>query len=167
MAFVVEDGTGKSDANSYSTVADFRAYCADRAIDVTADTDEAIQGNLVDGTDYVDLSYTFIGEATTDTQNLQFPRTKDEEDYGVPAKVIAATIEMALNARSGIDLFSDTDKNVTSKREKVGVIETELDYSDSKSTSSNTSRFSKVGKYLKDWIDYYADNAGQLRVISG
>lgn len=167
MAFVAEDGTGLSDANSYVTVAEFRAYCADREIDVIADTDAAIQGNLIDGTDYVDLTYTFLGEATVDTQALQFPRTRDDEDYGVPNKVKYATIEMALQRRSGVNLFSDSESKLVSKREKVGVIETEQEFDDSKAYKSNSSRFPKVNKLLKGWIDSYSDNTGQLRVISG
>lgn len=167
MAFVVEDGTGLSNSNSYVTVAEFREYCATREIDVVADTDAEIQGNLVLATDYVDLTYTFIGEATVDTQALQFPRTKDDEDYGVPTKVKSATIEMTLSSRSGTNLFSDSDRSIIGKKEKVGVIETELDYADSKAYTSNSSRFPKVNKLLKDWVDYFTDNAGQLEVISG
>ncbi len=167
MAFVVEDGTGINNANSYTTVQEFRDYCADRGIDVVADTDAQIQGNLISATDYIDLTNTYKGEATFDTQALQFPRTYDDVDYSVPTKVKYATIEMALSSRSGSDLFSDSSGTVTSKREKVGPIETELDYADSKALKSNSTRFPKVNDLLKNWVDNYAFNSGQLRVISG
>lgn len=167
MAFIVEDGTGVANANSYVTVLTFQEYCATRNIDVSADTEEAIQGYLVNGTDYIDLSYTFIGEATFDTQPLQFPRTKDDEEYGVPTKVQYATIEMALQNRAGTSLFSDEDKSLLSKKEKVGVIETEEEYDDSKVYKTNSSRFPKVNKLLQDWVDYLNGSEGQLRVISG
>ncbi len=87
MAFVVEDGTGLTNSNSYISVAEYRAYCESREIDVTLDTDASIQGNLVLATDYLDMSYTFVGEANTTTQALEFPRTYNSVDLLIPLKL--------------------------------------------------------------------------------
>lgn len=57
MAFIVEDGTGKKGATSYATVAYFRAYMADRGIDVTTVLDPAIQAALIAATDYIDTRW--------------------------------------------------------------------------------------------------------------
>lgn len=57
MAFIVEDGTGKKGATSYATVAYFRAYMADRGIDVTTWTDAEVQACLIKATDYIDTRW--------------------------------------------------------------------------------------------------------------
>lgn len=59
MAFVVEDGTGQKGATSYGTIAGFRAYFADRGVDVTAPvlSDVVIQGLLTVATDYIDTRW--------------------------------------------------------------------------------------------------------------
>ena len=57
MSFIVEDGSGKKGATSYATVAGFRAYFADRAVDVTSMTDPDVQALLVLATDYIDTRW--------------------------------------------------------------------------------------------------------------
>ena len=168
MAFIVEDGTGLVDSNSYVTVQEYRDYATDRGKDVTAELDADIQGYLVEATDYMDLSYTFKGEPSTDTQALQFPRVIDTVDVGVPLKIKYATIEMAFSEAKGISLFIDTEKNVTMKKEKVGPIETMYEY-DTTATiyQSNAVRFPKADGYVKPYVESVNDNPGNLRAISG
>jgi hypothetical protein len=64
MSFIVEDGSGKKGATSYATIAFFRAYMADRGIDVTTWIDATVQGYLVAATDYIDTRWglRFLGE---------------------------------------------------------------------------------------------------------
>jgi len=57
MAFTVEDGSGVKGATSYTTVAFFRAYFADRGIDVSSLTDDQVQAALVAATDYIDTRW--------------------------------------------------------------------------------------------------------------
>jgi hypothetical protein len=63
MSFRVEDGSGVKGATSYATVAFFKAYFADRNVDVSAITDEQIRGCLVAATDYIDTRWgpSFLG----------------------------------------------------------------------------------------------------------
>lgn len=168
MAFIVEDGTGLVDANSYVTVQEYRDYATDRGRDVTTEIDADIQGYLVEATDYVDLSYTFKGEPTFDIQALKFPRTIDDEDVGVPLKIKYAVIEMAFSEAAGVSLFIDSEKNVTMKKEKVGPIETMYEY-DTTATiyQSNAVRFPKADKYVKPYVASVNDNPGNIRAISG
>ena len=168
MAFIVEDGTGLPNANSYVDVQEYRDYATDRGIDVTAELEATIQGYLVRSTDYVNLTYTFVGEQTTDTQSLAFPRTYNEVDLGLPVNVVNATIEMAFQVANGVTLFNDNTKNIISKKEKVDVIETEIKYDVTNSIyMSNASRFPTTEAYLKPYIDIYATNNGQVRVTNG
>ncbi|MCK5131702.1 MAG: hypothetical protein KAR40_06065 [Candidatus Sabulitectum sp.] len=69
MAFIVETGNGAKVANSYTTVAKFQEYFADRNIDVTAMTTEQIQAYLVAATDYIDTRWgpKFKGSRKYDT----------------------------------------------------------------------------------------------------
>jgi len=57
MAFKVEDGTGVVGATSYATVAGFKAYYADRAVEVSAISDPTIQGLLVRASDYINTRW--------------------------------------------------------------------------------------------------------------
>jgi len=57
MAFIVEDGSGKKGATSYATVAFFRAYFADRGVDVTGLNDAVVQSLLILATDYIDTRW--------------------------------------------------------------------------------------------------------------
>lgn len=57
MAFIVEDGTGVLNANSYATVQGFKDYFGDRGTDVSAITDPTIQTLLVQATDYIETRW--------------------------------------------------------------------------------------------------------------
>lgn len=102
MAFVVEDGTGKPDANSYGAVADADVYFADRGVvDWTGD-DSTKQGALVRATDYIEERFygNFAGQATTDVQALSWPR-QYAFNFGkneIPATLKKACFEYALRA---------------------------------------------------------------------
>ena len=69
MAITVEDGTGKTDSNSYISSAELTAYATDRAITLTGG-DEIIYKAM----DYVE-SQPFAGDKYTEEQALQWPRT--------------------------------------------------------------------------------------------
>lgn len=53
MAIIIEDGSGKKDAVSFTTEAYFRAYFLARAVDVTALDTTAVDAALVAATDYI------------------------------------------------------------------------------------------------------------------
>ncbi|MFX0132497.1 MAG: DnaT-like ssDNA-binding protein, partial [Candidatus Hodarchaeota archaeon] len=83
MNFVVEDGTGKSDATSYASVAQFESYWTDRGTDYTGTATDTKQAWLNLATEFIDFNYKFLGYATEyDTQALQWPRTGLRDKLG-------------------------------------------------------------------------------------
>lgn len=57
MTFIIEDGSGKKGATSYASVADFRGYHLDRAVDTSGIDDTAAQALLIAATDYIDTRW--------------------------------------------------------------------------------------------------------------
>ncbi len=136
MALIVEDGTGKADAESYISVADATTYHANRGNSTWAAlaSDTVREQALRKATDYMEQSYRirWKGYRVNSTQKLSWPRyeVKRIDQYGympsdyVPLEVQNACAELALKAASE-DLAPDLEQGV--KREKIGPIETEYD----------------------------------------
>lgn len=136
MAFIVEDGTGVPDANSYASVEEADAYFADRGNTTWAAAQPAAkQAALINATDYIEMRYSsrFLGRAEfRDLQSLSFPRYYGSY-YGtwpsMPANLKRATIEYALRALAGPlapdPVLDASGLQVTAIREKVGPIEEE------------------------------------------
>lgn len=85
MAIVVEDGTGKSNANSYVSLTDFKSYADARGLSYGAD-DALIEQALIRATNWIDATYRgrFPGVRTNGTaQALQWPRKAGSYQYGV------------------------------------------------------------------------------------
>ncbi|MFZ5669123.1 MAG: DnaT-like ssDNA-binding protein [Pseudomonadota bacterium] len=142
MALVVEDGTGKADAESLASVAAFKAHCDGRGL--TYGADSAVEILLRKGTDYLGQAYhsQLAGRRVSSTQALDWPRYEVPRrdvafvDYypsdAIPPEVVKACIEAALRADAG-ELSPDLSQAV--KREKVGQIETEYqDFSTGRTT---------------------------------
>ena len=104
MALVVEDGTGKADAESYVSVATFRAWAASRGYLLpTGDSD--VEALLRKACDYIERKQ-FIGTPLVSTQALSFPRNildeyGDYESTGVPRKLVTAQEMLALECMNG------------------------------------------------------------------
>lgn len=141
MAIVVEDGTGKSDAESYINVADATTYHAARgnAAWAALASDTVREQMLRKATDYMEQAYRlrWAGTRLTSTQALSWPRydvpQKDAPGgYGpwpayypqdeVPVAVANACAELALRAAAD-DLAPDVGR--LKSRTKVGPIEVE------------------------------------------
>lgn len=159
MTITVEDGTGLANADAYASVAEYKAYHAKRGRDESAVTDAVIEAALVKATDYIDQRFRFRGYRLNPTvQALQWPREGilDAEGYEVaalPAAVKSATIEYAYRAKS-TDLWNtpstDSYGMLTSKREKVGPIETEYAYSGG--FTSTIKPYPVADQYLQDLV---------------
>lgn len=148
MALTVETGTGASDSESYSSVADADTYHDKRGNTnwltlTTAEKEEALRR----ATDYMVQAYRlrWDGTRTSSTQALDWPRAfviRKDFEYGglngytviggnyyypsdtVPFEVKNACIELAFKAASG-ELAADLEQGVV--REKVDVLEVEYD----------------------------------------
>lgn len=147
MAFVVENGTGLTTANSFASVAAADTYHTDRGNTAWAALDNAVKQNLlIKATDYLMNSAVFPwkGTAKTATQALVWPRTGVIEtnglavaDNAVPYKVMLATADLALIANTTTLQPVGTTAAAGVKRRKVDVLEVEYFQEGSTSTSTN------------------------------
>lgn len=122
MNFVVEDGTGKTDATSYATVAQYKQHCLDRAITVPgADTDALIQAYLNKATEYIESTYEFLGVISDVDQALKWPRALNPQNYyyedmpnsdEIPSEIIKVVCYLA-NMTRGAD-FNPVDEGLKS-----------------------------------------------------
>ena len=129
MALEVEDGTGKSNAESYISVADATAYFAARGNATWAGlaSDEVREQLLRKATDYMLGRYgqRWKGERVSEDQALDWPRECAYangfllDSDAVPLKVQHACAELAVRASAG-DLQPDAGPQV--KSETVGPI---------------------------------------------
>jgi hypothetical protein len=151
MAIVVEDGTGKADANSYGTLAEAYDYHAARGNSEWTDTpaspaDPDQEAALVRATSYIDGRYgsRFPGvKKNGRAQALAWPREDaidndgfDIEDDEVPSEVKKATFEAALRElASPGSLNPDVVMTDRVKSEKVDVIA--IEYASSSSAEDS------------------------------
>lgn len=146
MALIVEDGTGRSDAESYVSVAEADTYFSNRGYTLWATLLEAEKEQaLRRSTDYIGEVYRlrWNGSRVNGTQALDWPRAfvlRDDYEYAglngsqfiggqfyfpsdeVPKQVKDACCYLAFKASQG-DLSPEIDRRTI--REKVDVIEVE------------------------------------------
>lgn len=152
MAFVVENGSGLSNSNSYASVAHADDYATTRGLTAWTGTNEQKQAALIRATDYMEATYrtSWRGYRASETQALSWPRTNVEVDLYpvaaniVPVPVINACVELAIRALTE-DLLGDLTQRV--KREKVDVLE--IEYADG---SDAVKRFPMVSRMLSPYI---------------
>lgn len=121
MSHIVEDGSGKSDATSYTTDGELTNYAAARNITLTATADDLITRAM----DYLE-SQDFIGSKLTEEQALMWPRYGavldgfyvDEDS--IPNLLKEAQHEIAIAIDGGVDPLANVPRETTS--EKVGEI---------------------------------------------
>ncbi len=150
--FSVEDGTGKADATSYATVAQFQQYWLDRGITLsTADVTNA-EAYLNQASDYIDTHYDFIGAPTyPDVQALEWPRYISEQSGlqrkivdsdEIPAALIKAVCWLAYQVRNG---QLDTVKSSVISESYGGV-------SKQYAEAGNTKRYEYIDKRLSNYL---------------
>jgi len=154
MALVTEDGTGKSDAESYISVADTTTYFSVRGNTTWAAiaTDALREAYLRNATEYMIQVYRerWEGVRYTEDQALDWPRQGVVRDSWqvdideIPVEVQRACAELALKASTG-ELAPDLTQGVV--REKVDVIEVEYDKS-----SPQYTRYRSVDAMLKPYL---------------
>lgn len=133
MAIVVEDGTGLTDAETYVSVDDCKAYLDARGRVTWGDlTEQQQEASLRQAADYLDAKYgpRLQGYRLKTTQALMWPRTDVSWDNvtwdpaPLPVPLIRACCEAASIASTGVDLFEPLDRGgqVVEKLEIVGPI---------------------------------------------
>ena len=171
MSLIVEDGTGKSNAESYISVADADTYHSNRDnTDWAALTTAEKERLLRIATDYMVAVYRlrWDGYRYVNTQALDWPRIyvpmrdicsvnayPEYVDFDVvPVQVKNACAELALKANNET-LLADQTQGVT--REKVGPIEVEYD-----KFSPQFKRYLQIDAMLNI---YFASSANQVKLM--
>lgn len=161
ISFVVEDGTGLPNANSYCDLDYALEYCVSKGYTNWLSLTEDMQKiYIIRGTEFVDNFYNWKGRRGSQSQSMAFPRLDlyDEDHYevrGVPDKLKKACIEAAfLNSSSGSDtLFTTKDENGAIKRQKVDSLEVEYFSNQQNETNANavdyTTIYDILNKLLK------------------
>ena len=140
MAFVVEDGTGLTNANAYVGLEDFLTYWLERNKDYTDEEPEALQAAILSATDYVEIRYgdRFKGIRNSVEQALSWPRKSVYDRDGaliaddeVPVRLKKAIYEYAKRALT-TELLPDpaVSSNIVKTSVTVGPIKEETQYSD-------------------------------------
>lgn len=130
MAVIVEDGTGKSDAQCYCDHTYVLNYLAERGI-THSYTQSAIEGALViSAKDWIDGQHTFRYEILVEDQALSFPRAV----FGFPSNIPLANCKAAILQLKGA-LLVDTSKistsgTVTSESKQLGPLSKSVTYKD-------------------------------------
>jgi len=137
MAFSVQTDNGTvAGANAYITAQEFKDYHGDRGNSYSGGTGD-IQKAIVRATDYLDQRFNFVGEMASVDQRTQWPRYDAEDSsenlrVGIPQEVKDACAEYALIALSQeLNPTPTVGSSVKRKREKVGPIEEETEYTGS------------------------------------
>jgi hypothetical protein len=121
---VVEDGTGKTNSNSYVSEADFSTYATDRGVTI-AGTAAVL---LIQAMDYIE-SQMYKGYKYTEAQALQWPRGNVTIDgyyvavTTIPQLLIDAQCEVAIGIDGGTNPLANATRST--KSEKVGDIAVE------------------------------------------
>lgn len=134
MAFIVEDGTGKSDSNAYVTIAYADAYFKERNVTAwDALFSEIKTASIIKATDYIEMRWSTRfkdSKLFPDVQALSFPRTGI---IAMPPNLLKSVCEYALRASTG-ELTSDISTTTNPVNTRVlkrveGVITTETETS--------------------------------------
>lgn len=124
MALVVEDGSVVAGANTYVTLAEFKAWADDRGI--TYGTDAAVTQQIYRAMDYFERLQ-FIGNKANENQPLQWPRTEALIDgYYADATEIPAPVKLAVYEAIVVEAAGNSELEVQDRRtlkEKIGDIE--------------------------------------------
>jgi len=175
MAFVAEDGSGKSDANAYVAVAFADTYHLDRGNAGWTGADAVKETALIRATDYIDKRFgnLFRGYRRAKDQALEWPRLDAYDNDGfafdgvdiIPRKLQQACAEYALRALANGPLapdpaigFATKDNTVTGgtttaatggelikQKSKVGPVEEELGFSPVSQSLNTPGNFTSKG----------------------
>ena len=129
MALVVEDGTGKADADSFISLIGARAFAEKYGITLPTN-DTAAEVALRQGCQYVELQQKcFSGSRLTSTQALSWPRTAATNAYGaeytdgdMPPQLGFAQVYAAAEYAAGKDVRASDDGLSVASKEVTGAV---------------------------------------------
>ena len=124
MALIVEDGSLVANANSYITLAEYKAWADARGLTYSAN-DTTVEQQILRAMDYLERIF-YIGNKANENQFLQWPRTEAQIDgyYAdateIPKEVKTSTYEATKVQADGYSQF-ETEARRT-KSESIGDI---------------------------------------------
>jgi len=132
MSFLPDDGTGKVDSTSYVSLAYANTY-ADSFFDETswllwdALADSSKERYLNRATLYINTTYTFVGDRSSSTQSLEWPRddafdSEGDAVTGTPSAIKQATVLASKRLLNSTELSPDLERGGNIISEKVDVI---------------------------------------------
>ena len=167
MAFTVQDNMGTvAGANAYIDVATMKSIRGDRELPgapaLVAPTANS-QIAIIAATDYIDLVFQYAGVRLAAGQTTEFPRDKLFDDRGdavtgIPDKIQEAVALLASKHINGIALLPDQDFNpagaIKKTREKVDVLETEIEYAtpEGGSATNRVPSFPEVVRLVQEYL---------------
>ena len=166
--FLVEDGTGQSDATSYVSVQSAKNYLANVSrpnLDgYSSETDTQIETYLNSAALFMDNSYIFSGSKKETAQALQFPRSVQDE---VPLNVKYAAIELSLLIKNN-KIYTNPGGSTIGKviERRVGPITTKFSEAQNSSPDRNSRQVNLlkfVDELLCDFLDQDSVSNNYLR----
>lgn len=128
MPLIVEDGTGKSNADSYVSLADARDIAASYGLSLPED-DTAAEAALRNGALYIGLQESAMcGRRVSATQALAYPRTGVSlyrfpvESNTIPGQLIRAQVIAAAEYGKGTDVRASTDGRAVASERVEGAV---------------------------------------------
>lgn len=166
MSLTVEDGTIVAEADSYVSVADYRAFAAKYAVTLPV-ADGDCEAQLRKAADYL-MQYEdrFVGDRADEEQVLSWPRANatingfEIEDDVIPKQLKNAQMQAALEINAGSTLLPSSDGKQV-KRFKVDVIEKEYMTAQDSGGTSGVPSFASVNV----WLDQLLEAGGVLGVV--
>jgi len=128
MALIIEDGSIVPNANSFVTVAECRAYCDSRGLELPTE-DSDVEALLVNAVDYLNaLEPEFQGSRINYTQELVFPRSPvyvygSDLSNQIPKQLKDAQCRLGFDVSQNTLLTSGDGRST--KKEKVSSVEVE------------------------------------------
>lgn len=159
MAIIVEDGTGKADAQCYCDVAYLDAYMLERGVTLSQTESEKEAALVIAAKDWIDGEHCFAYEKLVETQALEFPR---DNDIGLPSDILkanAAAANLQLNGALLVDTASiSTGGIVEGEAKSVGPLSKSTTYA--KNSAQIYSRI--LPQSLKKLLQPYLRNSAGL-----
>lgn len=136
MAFRQQNADGTvENANAYVSAQQIREYWADRGVDLTAQSDEALEVASIKATDFLDARFSWVGYKLYRLQGTQWPRGGVSTFLrGIPDALCNAACSLAQRALTKPLMpdptFEPTGQKVIESTKKVGPLEVSTKFSE-------------------------------------
>ena len=152
---IVEDGTGKTNADSYVTVEFSDDYFSARGVSEWASLSAAQkEQSLIRATDYIDNIFQWCGKKATKEQALRFPRVnlvdyEGNEIEGIPTCLKQAVCDAAQLVSGGTELFHTKNENGDVVSETITTLSFTYAKSEKSEKTTQTTLYDSINTKLR------------------